>query len=204
MILYSASKRELLDPFGLFDAVEYIEHPENLTSGALILWGGEDIGTSLYGEAPNSFCMGFKPSMRDYRELHLLGQAKKHGLPVIGICRGAQLMCVKAGGKLAQHISGHGHSHRVTLHDEGGVEITCNSSHHQMMLPDSTAKILATAGPTTGFGAHDVQYEHDRVNEVIYFPTLNGLGIQAHPEWDDCSAEFISYCRRKIKEYLHV
>lgn len=203
MILYSANKRELLDPFGLFDGVEYIEHPEDLRSGVLILWGGEDIGTSLYGETPNKMCRDFKPSARDLREIALIKQAKQHNVPIIGICRGAQLMCVVSGGKLAQHINGHGWHHRVALHDEGGVEVVCNSSHHQMMLPAADAKILATAGAASGLGEGNKEQYHERVNEVVYFPTLNGLGIQAHPEWDDCSEDFISYCRRKIKEYLY-
>jgi hypothetical protein len=71
-----------------------------------------------------------------------------------------------------------------------------------MMMPAPGAKILATSAETTAITENDVTLVVPRVIEVVYFPTLNGLGIQPHPEWDDCPEEFISYCVRKIKEYL--
>ena len=121
---------------------------------------------------------------------------------MIGICRGAQLLCAMAGGKLAQHIEGHGRSHAVTLHDEGDAKIYCNSSHHQMMLPPSSAVVLASAASTTGLNQHNEAVKHERVNEVVWFPSINALGIQPHPEWTSCSQDFIDYCNRKIKQYI--
>lgn len=203
MILYSADIYETHDPFGISDKVVFVADPSQLKEdGILIVWGGADIGTSLYGEFPNRMCSGHKPSSKDLREIALIERAIELDMPIIGICRGAQLMCVLAGGKLMQHIEGHGYSHKVTLHDEGDAVIFCNSSHHQMMLPPASAKILATAEGTEALGERNTAVTLPRVNEVVYFPTLNGLGIQPHPEWDNCPQMFIDYCVRKIKEYL--
>ena len=201
MNLYSADFGEK-DPFDMFDKVIPLEDKHQMhRDGCLILWGGEDIGTSLYGETANKMCWRTKPSQRDKRELEYISYAITHDIPIIGICRGAQLVCVAAGGKLAQHIEGHGRSHPVKLLDEDTV-IECNSSHHQMMLPPPSAKVLAVAKATQGLDGNNQAVVHDDVNEVVYFPSINALGIQPHPEWTNCPQDFIDYCKRKIKEYL--
>ena len=138
------------DPFNLFEEVVSVTSTDDLYGGVLMLWGGEDIGTELYHETPNKYVDTHKASERDLRELEYIKTAVKRGLPIIGVCRGAQLLCVAAGGRLAQHIDGHGSSHKVTLQDEDGSVIFCNSSHHQMMIPAMDAKILATAAHTSG------------------------------------------------------
>ena len=200
--LLTTQPMELNDPFGLFDSVEYVNSPEQVKDGVLILWGGEDIGTSLYKEKPNRTVFQEHASTRDKLEMSLIAAAVENNVPIIGICRGAQILCVAAGGKLAQHMDGHGYTHDVVLHDEDDVVVKANSSHHQMMLPLDNAIILATADGTTGLDQYNCAVKYNRVNEVVYFPVVNGLGIQPHPEWVNCPQEFIDYCSRKIKQYL--
>lgn len=191
------------DPFGLFDEIKQVHSADDLEEGGvLMLWGGEDIGTKLYGETPNMYGDQAYPSERDRNEIELILQSVKRGIPIIGVCRGAQLLCVVDGGKLAQHIDGHGVSHKVTLQDEDGSVIYCNSSHHQMMLPRKEAQILATAAHTTGVDQYNNDVTYPYVTEVAYFPEMRALGIQPHPEWDNCPVAFKEYCTRKIKEYL--
>lgn len=204
MKLYSASWNETQDPFNIFSCTQVVDKVEQLQAnkGVLILWGGEDISPQIYGERPNRHVYASIPSERDQFEMQLIKRAIELDMPIIGVCRGAQLLCAMAGGKLAQHIEGHGRSHAVTLHDEGDVVLTCNSSHHQMMLPPSNAKILASSEGTVGVNQFNQIVRHDRVNEVVYFPLVKGLGIQPHPEWDNCPRDFVDYCTRKIKEYL--
>ena len=192
------------DCFGLFETEEFVNDPSQITGKdeCLILWGGEDIATSIYGENPNKHVYNKYPSARDLREMKLVNKAIELNVPIIGICRGAQLLCAMAGGTLAQHIEGHGGSHPVTLDDEDGSVIRCNSSHHQMMLPPPSAKILATSEYVTGIDEHNKPIKYDRANEVVWFPNIKALGIQPHPEWTNCPKDFVDYCIRKIREYI--
>lgn len=192
------------DCFNLFDTEEYISMPKQITGKkeVLILWGGEDIATEIYGQKPNKYVYTQYKSARDKREIAMIERAIELKVPMIGICRGAQLLCAMAGGVLAQHIEGHGATHEVTLHDEVGTVIKCNSSHHQMMLPPRGAKILATSEATWGADDYNKPIKHERVNEVVYFPNIKALGIQPHPEWTNCPKEFFDYSVRKIKEYI--
>ena len=69
---------------------------------ALMVCGGADIDPSRYGTEPHERTTGWRPD-RDAWELALLDAAEHAGLPVLGICRGMQLMAVHAGGSLDQH-----------------------------------------------------------------------------------------------------
>lgn len=159
---------------------------------AIILWGGMDVGSSIYGEecylgpqhANNT------PSHRDIFEWGLLKLAYEKGMPVIGVCRGAQLMCAFAGGKLAQDVSGHHANHAVKASD-GTIFNDVSSSHHQMMYPyDNTEhEVLATTlSPLSAYYKGLTDNEAETVKqkgepEVVYFPQLHGIAIQSHPEW---------------------
>ena len=68
----------------------------------LVISGGADVDPSLYGEEPHARASGWRPD-RDAWELALLTVADEVGLPVLGVCRGMQLMAVHAGGALDQH-----------------------------------------------------------------------------------------------------
>jgi putative glutamine amidotransferase len=69
---------------------------------ALVVTGGADVDPARYGEEPHERTAGWRPD-RDAWELLLLDAAEEAGLPVLGICRGMQLMAVHAGGRLDQH-----------------------------------------------------------------------------------------------------
>ena len=68
----------------------------------LIISGGADVDPSAYGAEPHARTTGWRVD-RDAWELALLDAADALGLPVLGICRGMQLMAVHAGGVLDQH-----------------------------------------------------------------------------------------------------
>jgi len=69
---------------------------------ALVISGGADIDPGRYGAEPHPRTAGWRED-RDAWELALLDAADAMGLPVLGICRGMQLMAVHAGGHLQQH-----------------------------------------------------------------------------------------------------
>jgi putative glutamine amidotransferase len=97
--------------------------PPSVTPGAaeaavsrldgLVLSGGADVDPGRYGAEPHPRTAGWRPD-RDAWETALLDAAAAVDLPVLGVCRGMQVMAVHAGGSLDQHtpdLVGHdGHS----------------------------------------------------------------------------------------------
>ena len=72
---------------------------------ALLLTGGEDVDPSWYGAAPSP-SLGSVDRERDLFELALFAAARQRGMPILGICRGIQLINVALGGTLWQHLPG--------------------------------------------------------------------------------------------------
>ena len=191
------------DPFGIFDTVKDIINPKDLEVGdVLMLWGGQDIGTTLYGQQPNRYTTQGMPSKRDVDEIELIKAATRLDIPIIGVCRGAQLLTALTGGTLVQHVADHGRSHAILCHDTGKT-IRVNSAHHQVCQPVMPAEILASSmEPVAAYDKDSKEFMLQEVPEVIHFPQIRAIGIQFHPEWTDCSREAINYAAECIQEYL--
>ena len=69
----------------------------------LVITGGKDVDPARYGQAPHPKTDEPRHD-RDEWEFALLAGALKRGLPVLGICRGAQVLNVALGGTLHQHL----------------------------------------------------------------------------------------------------
>jgi len=83
---------------------------------ALVVTGGADVDPGRYGAEPHAATVAWRTD-RDAWELALLDAADARGLPVLGICRGMQVMAVHRGGRLVQHLPEHvGHE----THSPGG------------------------------------------------------------------------------------
>ncbi len=68
----------------------------------LVISGGADVDPGRYGAEPHERTAAWRPD-RDAWEAALLTAAEARGVPVLGVCRGMQLMAVHAGGTLDQH-----------------------------------------------------------------------------------------------------
>lgn len=69
----------------------------------LVVSGGADVEPARYDAEPHPRTAGWRPD-RDAWETALLDAAEAVGLPVLGVCRGMQVMAVRAGGALDQHV----------------------------------------------------------------------------------------------------
>lgn len=156
----------------------------------IIMTGGDDISPELYGEDNRGLSINTSPQ-RDEAEIYLLGRALELGYPVLGICRGFQLINVYSGGALFQDLekefSG-GVVHRnmfrnpEDLHHEVNIgkesllsDIICsdrfmvNSRHHQgIRVPGRDLTVTA--------------YSDDGLVEAVENRDLNIIAVQWHPE----------------------
>jgi putative glutamine amidotransferase len=173
--------------------------PEDAVSALLAplagvcLSGGPDLDPSAYGAAPSPDLGPVEPAL-DLFELEVARQADAMGLPILGICRGAQALNVARGGTLHQHLpaitdntvdhrqSAPGweetHDVRVDPHSRlaailGVTELRVNSFHHQAVdRLGEGLKAVAWAVDGTIEAIEAIEAEGDRLV----------LGVQWHAE----------------------
>jgi len=163
-------------PFGV-DAVDIISRADGL-----LLPGGADLDPGLYGAESETDQFPVEP-VRDRFELDLLDAAIAKGKPVLGICRGHQLLNVHAGGTLHQDVPPHSRfdlAPETEIHDVtfepgsilGGLygpERSVNSLHHQ------TIDRLGDGYTVTG-------RSEDGTIEGLEHLELPIVSVQWHPE----------------------
>ncbi len=184
-IMLPPNTSALEDPDAVLDLVD-----------GLILAGGADIDPGTYGEEPHAETRGWVPERDDF-ELALARRALERDVPLLGICRGMQLMNVAAGGTLLQHLpESHGHhehrrnpgtfdgaDHDVRLTDgslaarAAGEVVHATKSHHHQAIDR-----IGEGFEVTGWSAIDDLPEAFEAPERRF-----ALGVQWHPEADERS-----------------
>lgn len=153
----------------------------------LVMCGGADIDSRLYNEPPHETA-DVPRETRDASEIALYRGAMQRNLPVLGICRGLQIMAVAEGGALHQHLFDvvGDWKHReipATFTEHGArftpgsriaaileaTDVVVNSSHHQSVKDPGRLTV-------TGWAVDDTI-------EVCEDPTKKFcVGVQWHPE----------------------
>ena len=157
---------------GVLDAVD-----------ALVVAGGVDVDPGRYGAEPHPATDAPQPA-RDAGELLLITGAFARDLPLLGVCRGAQLMAVARGGTLIQDLPGGGHREVLGVYSWhtvrpvpgsgvarvlGDAELKVNAHHHQAV--DDPGELVVTARAEDG------------TVEAVEDPSRRfAVGVQWHPE----------------------
>lgn len=177
----AAGGRALLIPPSSDGIAEVLERLD-----AIVFAGGSDLDPALYNAAPHPETEGIRPE-RDAGEVPLMAAALKRDLPVLGICRGMQLMTIVSGGSLVQHLP-----EKVGTHDHRAgdgtyalhlVRLEPGSQVHQILgdtlsVPSYHHQGIESAGELTITG-----WAHDDTPEVVEDPRHRfALGVLWHPE----------------------
>ena len=204
-------KASYAETIAAFDAVPLII-PASFTTeqlrsvyghiSALLLPGGGDIDPRCYGSTPTHHLGEVDPQL-DAAELALAAWAIADRMPILGLCRGAQVLNVAAGGTLHQDLAAelpnilvHQHkgalryrpSHDIDMLPEsalaralGTVRIRVNSTHHQAVKRVAPGWRVTATAP-------DGVIEAIESEETGVF----AMGIQCHPEelWSSLEPRF--------------
>jgi putative glutamine amidotransferase len=154
---------------------------------AIIFTGGSDVEPALYGE-PAHPTTRVRPE-RDVAELLLLHAAIAADLPVLGICRGMQLLAVAYGGRLHQHLPdvlGHD-NHRPTSGPRFGehpVRLSPGSACHRVLGESAIVNSLHHQGVKDAGRLRPTGWcPEDALIETVEDPDRRFVvGVQWHPE----------------------
>lgn len=161
----------------------------------LILAGGADIDPAMYGAESHAETTGIRPD-RDSGEAALVAAALDRGTPVLGICRGMQLLNVAGGGTLHQHLPevvGHTtHRAEIGTYSEHGVHFEPGSLVCRLLGDRSDVKSYHHQGiDRIGVGLTATGWADDGTVEVLeQQDQAFALGVLWHPEERDDAGLF--------------
>jgi len=173
-VLLPADEATAEDPDGLLDVID-----------ALVLSGGADLDPASYGEQPHRMTVGYRAE-RDRFEIGLCRGALERDMPILGICRGTQILNVACGGTLIQHLGATQHvetpgtfsSHEVRIEPGSlaarvaGTDRSEVRSHHHQALDRLGDGLTVTAWSVP-----------DELPEAIEMPEHSFcVGFLWHPE----------------------
>jgi putative glutamine amidotransferase len=183
---------------------------------ALLVTGGQDVHPHQWG-GDSSVLTGADPRLhtmahdveRDHYETTLIRAAVEDGVPVLGVCRGHQILNVAVGGTLVADLPGGSVEHYLSdaATTDGrddhvvdfapgslaasiyGSQVQVNSWHHQAV--DTCGPGLVVSGRAS-----------DGVVEAIEMPGRPVLGVQWHPEWQTTADSAFSWLVAAARTHL--
>jgi gamma-glutamyl-gamma-aminobutyrate hydrolase PuuD len=156
---------------------------------AVVLAGGPDVEPARYGAPPHPRTGQPRPE-RDAAELAVLHRALDRGIPVLGVCRGAQVLNVGLGGTLVQHVpDAVGHSgHNPSPGVFGTVEVALEPGSRVGAALGATATVRCHHHQALGRLADGLVVTGRATDGLVEAVELAGapfvVGVQWHPEED--------------------
>lgn len=199
-------------PYGSRGYTNWIQNRELVNdikdADLVFLTGGEDCDPASYGDTKGTWTH-YTPS-REKAEMGAIKEAISLGIPMFGTCKGLQMLCIGAGGKLVQDMS-HPGGHGMVTKD--GKTFKVNSLHHQCInpyvLPADEFEVLGAADI---YSEEHLDGEDKDISEQIaddieaaYFPKIKALGVQHHPEmmWNNNpESPYFKWLFSEVKEKL--
>lgn len=184
----------------------------NLEEANLVQFtGGHDVSPDLYGCGQHPATMNSKE--RDVEEEQVYRHCEAFHKPMVGICRGGQFLNVMNGGRMYQHVDGHGIAGTHKVQDSmSPSEFDVTSTHHQMMIPNKeNAEVIGSTFPSLCSRKEYVDTdneifvvipdENEKDTEVLFYPWTKSLCFQPHPEYAEgkaCREWFFSLVMGKL------
>lgn len=174
----------------------------------VVFTGGPDVDPAYYGAKRCSST--FVDDDRDYADIGLYMTCLSEGIPMFGVCRGAQFLAAMNGFSLVQDLDGHNSDHAIFVKHNNEVIENVSSRHHQAVIPGEGMKVIATAFKSTYKELQPgVMITKEKNKGVLYPPDTEAffirdtccIGVQGHPEYKNYH-RYTQWCLKLLNEYI--
>lgn len=179
----------------------FVDKPED--SDFVIFTGGSDVSPHLYDEV--AIAETCADPQRDEEDVALYKLCRSKGIPMVGVCRGAQFLWVMMGGKLFQHVDNHNNGEHEIYFFPENKKYRSSSVHHQMARPEALPGMKLLANSVVSKHRKSNNWTHSGPGsdfEIFAFEKEGILCFQGHPEYPGFP-NYSDLCTRLIDKYIY-
>lgn len=163
---------------------------------------GHDVNPKLYGAEKHRTTM--TDDAIDNSNLSLIAFCLKRGIPMMGVCGGAQILHVAMGGELYQNVDRHNAPHTMWCKADRMLIQRVSSVHHQMCKKNDRMEVLGEAhcSQTRELDNKLSDVGHHSDVEAFFYRERCILGFQGHPEYSGYP-KYTEWCLKQIDHNLN-
>lgn len=167
----------------------------------VVFTGGPDVDPAYYGEEQHHQYYG--DVQRDYADVAAYMTCLEEGIPMVGVCRGAQFGAVMNGARLWQHVDGHHGDHKMYDVKQNIMLDRVSSVHHQMVRPCKGMEVLGVSRESTKRWSNNTECHEGQTTDIeaFFFRDTCFFGVQGHPEYRGYAA-FSQWFLERICEFV--